>query len=360
MDTTELTNPIYVPEAPKISGLIFRGFQGEADFPKMAAVIQGCMKADQHEEIETAEDLANKYAHLVHCDPYQDSLFAEITRDPYGLVSNAKEGNHGFPNADGKVIGYTRVSWFDQLDGPRIYQHLGYLLPEWRRRGIGRAMLHYNQQRLRVIARTHPGDMPRVFESYATNTEISATALLLDEGYTAARHFFFMVRPDLENIPEAPMPEGLEVRLVQTEHLQAIWDASMEAVRDHWGFSEEMEETLDQIKEDRVFDPSLWRVAWSGDQVVGMVLSYIDPLENEKYNRKRGWTENICVRRPWRRRGLARSLLVKSLSAIKERGMTEAALGVDTQNLTGALRLYESVGFRSIQCFTIYQKPFFD
>ena len=355
---SEQTNIIYVPDAPQIPGLAFRGFQGETDFPKMAAVIQGCMEVDQREEVETAEDLANEYAHLVHCDPYQDMLFAEITSDPNGLVSNTKEGNHGFPNSDGKVIGYTRACWFDQLDGPRIYQHLGYLLPEWRRKGIGRAMLHYNQQRLREIARTHPDGMPRVFESYAMNTELSATALFRDEGYTAARHFFFMVRPDLENIPEAPMPEGLEVRPVQMEHLQAIWEASMEAVRDHWGFSEEMEETLDQIKEDRKFDPSLWRVAWSGDQVAGMVLSYIDPLENEEYNRKRGWTENICVRRPWRKRGLARSLLVQSLHAVKVRGMTEAALGVDTQNLTGALHLYESVGFRSVKRFTIYQKPF--
>jgi mycothiol synthase len=355
---SEQTNLIYVPEAPQISGLTFRGFQGETDFPKMAAVIQGCMEVDQREEVETAEDLANEYAHLVHWDPYQDMLFAEITCEPSSLVTNSKESDLDIPNSDGKVIGYTRVFWFDQIDGPRIYQHIGYLLPEWRRKGIGRAMLHYNQQRLREIARTHPDDLPRVFESYATNIELSATALLLDEGYKAARHFSLMVRPDLENIPIAPMPEGLEVRPVQTEHLQAIWDASMEAVRDHWGFSEEMEATLDQIKKDRVFDPSLWRVAWSGDQVAGMVLSYIDPLENEEYNRKRGWTENICVRRPWRRRGLARSLLIQSLYAVKERGMTEAALGVDTQNLTGALRLYESVGFRSIQCFTIYQKPF--
>jgi ribosomal protein S18 acetylase RimI-like enzyme len=64
------------------------------------------------------------------------------------------------------------------------------------------------------------------------------------------------------------------------------------------------------------------------------------------------------VRRPWRRRGLARSLLVQSLHAIKERGMTEAALGVDTQNPTGALRLYESVGFRPVKRFTAYQKSF--
>ena len=99
------------------------------------------------------------------------------------------------------------------------------------------------------------------------------------------------------------MPEGLEVRPVQMEDLQAIRAASLEAFRDHWGFSEENEPTVEQMVEDPNFDPSLWRVAWDGDQVAGMVLSFIDARENESYNRLRGWTENICVRRPWRRRG---------------------------------------------------------
>jgi mycothiol synthase len=162
----------------------------------------------------------------------------------------------------------------------------------------------------------------------------------------------------LENIPVAPMPAGLEVRSVIPEHYQPIHQASLDAFRDHWGFSENHEPTIEQWLEDPNFDPSLWRVGWDGDQVAGMVRSFIDRKENEEYNRKRGWTEDICVRRPWRRRGLARSLLVQSLHAIKERGMTEAALGVDTQNPTGALRLYESVGFRPVKRFTAYQKSF--
>ncbi len=88
-----------------------------------------------------------------------------------------------------------------------------------------------------------------------------------------------------------------------------------------------------------------------------MVLSYIDDRENLAYNRKRGWTEDISVRRPWRRRGLARALLVQSLHAVRQRGMQEAALGVDTQNQTGALNLYESVGFRAVKRWTTYRKP---
>jgi ribosomal protein S18 acetylase RimI-like enzyme len=337
MHTVTSTDTIFIPGAPEIPGLVFRGFQGASDFPEMVAVIQGSKEVDRLERANTAEDIERHYKHLVNCDPYQDMLFAEV---------------------DGQVIGYSRVEWRNEISGRFVYVHFGFLLPDWRRKGIGRTMLRYNQRRLREIAADQPGMAERVYESFASSTEKAATALLLDEGYQAERHFYEMVRPDLEDIPNAPMPLGLEVRPVRPEHYQAIYEASKEAFRDHWGFSEKFEPGVDQWLDDPDFDPSLWRVAWDGEQVAGMVRSFIDRKQNEEYNRKRGWTEDICVRRPWRRRGLARSLIVQSFHALKERGMQEAALGVDTENHNQALHLYESVGFRPVRRTTVYHKPF--
>ena len=324
-----------VPGAPAIPGLTFRGFAGDTDFPKMVVVLQACKEEDQIERAESAEDIARAYKHLVNSDPYKDMLFAEV---------------------DGKVIGYSRTSWQKEMNGPYIYEHFGWVVPQWRRKGIGRTMLHYNQNHLRKISTQHTHNAPPFFGSFAAETEIATTALLLNEGYTTARHFFEMLRPDLLNIPDAPLPSGIEIRSVQPAHYQQICDASREAFRDHWGFSEETHPTVEHWIEDPNFDPGLWRVAWDRDLVAGMVLSFINQKENAEYNRKRIWTEDICVRRPWRRRGLARSLLVRSLHAGKERGMEEAALGVDTNNLSGALRLYESVGFRAIKRHTTYRK----
>lgn len=152
------------------------------------------------------------------------------------------------------------------------------------------------------------------------------------------------------------MPDGLEVRPVLPEHHWAIWEAEVEAFMDHWGFSPD-EFTYDMFLAEPNADPTLWRVAWDGDQVAGMVRSYINQQENAEFNRKRGWTEDIGVRRPWRRRGLARALLCRSLHALKECGMSEAGLHVHTENLNNAFQLYESVGFRIDKMFTIYQKP---
>lgn len=87
-----------------------------------------------------------------------------------------------------------------------------------------------------------------------------------------------------------------------------------------------------------------------------MVRNYIDERENEEYGRKRGYTENISVRRPWRRRGLARALIAESFLFLRDLGMEEAALGVDAENLSGALRLYESMGFEQVKRWTDYRK----
>ena len=85
--------------------------------------------------------------------------------------------------------------------------------------------------------------------------------------------------------------------------------------------------------------------------------SYIDAPENEEFGRRRGYAENISVRRPWRRQGLARALLAESLYALKQRGMEEAALGVHFENPRQALRLYESVGFAVVRMNTTVRKP---
>jgi hypothetical protein len=129
---------------------------------------------------------------------------------------------------------------------------------------------------LTEIAAQNPFASERFFESAAADSETGAQALLDRHAYAPVRHFFTMVRPDLENIPESPLPAGLEVRPVEMKDLQLIRDAMVEAFRDHWGFNEENEQTVEQWVENPNFDPSLWRVAWERDQVAGMVLSYID------------------------------------------------------------------------------------
>lgn len=331
---------IMLANAPDFSGLRFRHFRGERDYPLMVAAIAASAEADQNERADTVEDLANAYAHLTNCDPYEDMIFAEL---------------------NGEVIGYSRGWWQAEPDGgPYLYCFVGFLVPAWRRKGIGRAMLHWMEARMRQVASAHPADRSRVFQGFVSDTEVGLSAMLEREGYKPIRYMHNMIRPNLDDIPDFPMPEGLEVRPALPEQYRAIWEAGVEAFRDHWGFVQPGEEEYQAwLNNTNFFQPDLWQIAWdiATDQVAGQVGTYINHAENAKYGRKRGYTESISVRRPWRRRGLARALIAHSLRAQKAEGMTESALGVDSENLSGATRVYEDCGFRVVKRMTVYRKP---
>jgi mycothiol synthase len=335
-DNRDQIEAIVLPDAPVITGLTFRRFRGEDDFPAMASVVNESNEADQIEHTESVEDIAATYNNLVNCDPYQDMIFAEMR---------------------GEVIGFGRTWWILKSEGIRTYCHFSLMLPEWRGKSIRRAMLLHNQRRIREIAAHHPKDEPRFFETWAADTETDWDSLLQAESYQPVRYLFEMVRPNLDEIPDLPLPEGIEVRPVKPEHLRKIWDAAGEAFRDHWGATEWRDEWFQQWQEKSYFNPELFQVAWDGDEVVGTVLNYISEEENKQFNRKRGYTEEITTRRPWRRRGLARALIARSFKVLKEQGMTEAALAVDAENISGALKLYEDMGFRTVKRYTTYRKP---
>jgi mycothiol synthase len=327
---------ILVADAPAIPGLSFRRFRGERDYPAMVAVLEACNRVDGIEHTDTVENVAATYRHLVNCDPHKDMLFVEM---------------------NGTLIGFGRVWWVLRSDGLRAYMHFAVLLPEWRGKGIRRAMLRNNERRIRHIAATDPYEVPSVIETWAAETEIDWNSLLVSEGYKPVRYGFEMVRPNLDEIPNLPLPSGIEVRPALPQHYRRIWDAQAEAFQDHWGATEWKDEWFEAWQERPIFNPQLWQVAWDGDEIAGMILNFIDEDENREHHRRRGYTENISVRRPWRRRGLARALLARSLKVLEGHGMTEAALGVDAENISGALGLYESMGFRTVRRHTTYHKP---
>ena len=334
------TNIIKLNNAPAITGLSFRHFLGESDYPKMVKVIEASAEADKIERADTVEDIANAYAHLTNCDPYQDMIFAEV---------------------DGEVIAYSRGWWIDETNGPLIYAHVGFLAPAWRRQGIGSAMLQWVEARLMEIAKSHAQNREKCFQGFSSQAQTGLNVMLEKNNYQPIRYFYEMVRPTMDNLPDFPLPQGLEVRAVLLEHYRDIWDADIEAFQDHWGFSVPTEEDYQAwLTNKHTFQPHLWKIAWDidTDQVAGQVKAFINAEENKKYNRQRGYTEFISVRKPWRKQGLARALIAQSLLSQKEAGMTESALGVDTENLSGATRVYEACGFQVTKRSTIYRKSF--
>jgi mycothiol synthase len=343
MENRAMSLPIFLAETVEvhntpsdIPGLRFRRFRDTSDYAAIANIIQAANAADGIDDFFSAEEITSEYTHLANFDPAQDLLLAEI---------------------NGTLIGYSRLNWWREEDGTRIYYLSGDLHPDWRRKGIGRAMVRHTERRAQALHDAASNSNSAFLHSSAYTTQTGAQALLEQEGFSAVRYSFMMVRPDLNHILDAPLPPGLEVRPTQPEHYRAIWEAKEEAFRDHWGHRAPTEDKYQQWLNNPFFNSEWWQVAWDGAEVAGMVLTYVIPEENEYFQRRRGYTESIGVRRPWRKRGLARALLTRSLQQLKDKGFTEAALHVDTENASGALQLYESVGFRVVRRESAYRKP---
>ena len=100
------------------------------------------------------------------------------------------------------------------------------------------------------------------------------------------------------------------------------------------------------INED--IDPSLWYIAWDGDQIAGFAL--------DRYRNGHGWVGTLGVRRPWRKHGLGLALLYHSFGEFYKRGKQTASLGVDAANPTGATRLYQKAGMHVAAEYVSYEK----
>jgi mycothiol synthase len=325
--------------AAEIPGLAIRRYRGEADIPEMVRVANAELETDASTMRRTVEASAAEYRHASEqFDPASDLHLAEV---------------------DGVLVGYGEVGWVDTTDGLREYRTGGCVDPAWRRRGIGRALLRANAARLRAIAAGHDTDRSRVLGLWTNSTAAGAIALAESEGFAPARWFFEMERPAIDrDLPEVPpMPDGLEVRPFGRERAWQLWEADVEAFQDHWGGFDASEPSFRRWMERPEWNPELFVVAWDGAEIAGAVINSIYPEENEAMGLKRGWLDSVFTRRRWRKRGLARALIARSLHLLAAQGLTAAALGVDADNPSGALGLYESFGFRVIHRGQAWRKP---
>jgi len=153
------------------------------------------------------------------------------------------------------------------------------------------------------------------------------------------------------------LPGDLALRTYTPGLSEAVHAAFNEAFRDHWSPDSVSDEDWQMFFIERTsFRPDLTYVVMAGDEVAGFSLNCVSAEENARHGRSEGWIEELAVRRPWRKRGVATALLCASLHAFKAEGLQYAMLGVDTENLCGALRVYERVGFTPVKRFVQFQK----
>jgi ribosomal protein S18 acetylase RimI-like enzyme len=205
-----------------------------------------------------------------------------------------------------------------------------------------------------LIAHVERQARARGFQHVAV-TAVPEDAPLYDavqrNGYTLDREIFRMWRTLNGNLPEPAWPRDVTVRSytdADAERVHALldgqyagWDRSYVA-RSHEGW-------LAFMTVHDEFDPALWFLVERDGKLVACALHW-------KESQGRGWVKDIVVRESERGKGLGKGLLHHAFRAYAERGADRVGLKVDSTNPTGALELYERLGFVTDQRLGIWQK----
>ena len=306
------------------------------------------------DDVESAMALFNRWSRVVI--GRDEFVEVESIRDEWQApgVDPAEDIRHIFaPN--GELVGHIEVfTNVNPLVRPELW---GRIDPDYEDRGIGTWMIHWAERRA-VLALSNASSglrfAPRVG---AYRQAKKAKKLFEDLGYKHIRSLYHMLIEMDAPVPEPGFPEGIILRTYDPEtDAEAVYRAENDAFRDHYGHVEQsFEEGLKRWKHDREYDgydPTLYFLAMDGDEIAGFNLCRPYSISDAE----RGWVRSLGVRRPWRKRGLGLALLRHAINEFYRRGKRKVGLGVDTQNLTGALRLYEGAGMHIDQAYDFYEK----
>lgn len=308
----------------------------KGDVEAWAALTAAAEKVDQEGENFGAEDLAEQL----------DRPNVDLARNSISLWADGRMIGYGMAHIRPSVVDVDRVHVGGTID------------PEWRRRGLGTTLMNWLIRRAGELhAATHP-DFPGQVDVGAASHNVGATSLLDSLGFKAERFFFDMQRPLDQPVPEASIADGLRLTSYDPSYEEALRLAHFEAFSDHWGWAPP--------------DPAVWRsrnvgsrafrgaqsyLVLDGETVAAYVNGYEWEADTEVTGVRELYIGQVGTRRAYRGRGLARGAIAKVLAEAAQAGYQRAALGVDADNPTGALGLYENLGFTTHKKFTSYALP---
>ena len=307
------------------------------------------------DDVEPALQLYNRWSQsVIHEDEFTD---IEAVRNEW--VSPGFDPAHDIRlvfEPDGEMVGYIEV-WTTAK--PPVHPWIwGRVDPHYEGIGIGTYLLTWAEARAKRALDEVPAGFRFAPRLRTFQQADGSKRLFKDMGYQHIRTSYNM-RIDMGSPPPTPVwPEGIALKIYDPERdLEAVYRADMEAFRDHFGFVEEpFEQGLERFKHFMAgyegFDPSLWFLAMDGEEIAGVCLCRKESYDNPEV----GFVNSLGVRRPWRKRGIGLALLLHAFGEFYLRGQRKAGLGVDAENLTGALHLYENAGMHVHQASDIFEK----
>jgi len=290
-----------------------------ADLPELAALIAAIRRHNGEPAVVTAQSLGQTFAEL-DWDPALDSLLA----------------------VDGTIAGYAGTAR-PRAGGQRV-PTLGGVHPQWRGRGIGRRLLGWQLDRAHTQWVAAGAVEPWNFRTGGVDADGTAARLYARFGLVAVRHWLLMQRPVADPIPLVAAAEGLEIVPFEDRYGDAVYATHMAAFADHWGFEPHPITDYRHRFQSAAFRPRLSMLALTE---AGAVAAFL--LSTGSADPTRMTIGTIATRREWRRRGVATALIARTLAAYRAAGVRTANLGVDAENGSGAVGIYERMGFRAAQ-----------
>jgi mycothiol synthase len=309
------------------------------DVPAMHALLVAADRADGR---TTAGTLADKQRNFDDpwCNPAVDSL---LVFTPAGELAG-----FGRVFANPEPAEQARAFLvFEAHPGHRPYGVEEILLDWLEARGTAR---------LRELAATRPGRRA-VLRTGVEDTLTARVARVQAHGFQIVRYFYRMRRDLSQPMPDRPAPEGVRLCSWRPDLDRAAWQVFNESFSDHWGHEFAPYADWQQFFVGQsTFSPGLTRLAVAGDDVVGISINRLSPEDNARSGRDEATIGQLGVRRAWRKRGVASALLVDSMRAFQAAGLRYATLGVDSENTTNALQLYEGLGFVPVIRSIVFEK----
>ncbi|GAB4556112.1 MAG: hypothetical protein OHK0023_28100 [Anaerolineae bacterium] len=302
------------------------------------------------EDVEAVTDLINQ------CDQHdlhESNLEVEDMRREWQTPDLELASNlHAVFDGE-KIVAYAE-RWGISPPYTRIYGFFR-VHPSYRERGIEDYLLHWIESTAREINIPKAPPEARVYLINGYDSRMTRELeRLTQHGYSYVRSFYRMVVTFDGEPKTEPFPEGIELRPFMVERdLRPVADALDEAFQDHFGHTKmDFEKWSHWVLNEPRNDFEQWYVAYAGNEIAGVCLCMTDIPEKPNY----GFVEDLAVRRPYRKLGLGTALLRHAFKGFYQRGRLGAALGVDSENLTGALRLYERAGMAPDETYHRYEK----
>ena len=313
------------PHPPPIEGVTWRPLE-QTDVPALHALIRAVEVADDQPTVTTAEEM-EKNLDDPNLDLATDSLAGWAPDGSLACFGAAR----GRQNALRR-----RFVWMD-----------GHVHPEWRRRGLGSAVLGWTEARGRARLAADPSDVPAFLEGWSDERLVDRKALFEKHAFAPTRWYVEMRRPLDEPLLARELPEGLTIVPWSAERDEDFREAHNSAFLDHWG-SEPLtaEEWRHHSSGSPLFRGDLTLAVTDGRRIVSYVTAYHSDSDSQATGRRDGWLGQVGTLREWRAKGVASALMIRVMHAMAAAGMTHANLDVDSDNPTGAVGIYERLGFR--------------